>query len=268
MIQKDVTFSKNRVSLADVELIGGSARKTSPGRWLRRYLRPWGMLLTLSGSGAIRLGEAEAPLTEHTLAVYRPGHPHEFATPGPWEYIWFQFPLREHLAGMLNFEEVLPGLGVFTLGESEFHRIRTLLEFACDEEQGRPPNWRPALLALLEAALLLAVNTRPGENRIRRAAELLSRPQCRGVAEVAHACGMSESLLYSLFRREFGCPPWVFREQTLLRRGGALLLNSEMSLDEIAGELGMCDGYYFSNRFKKFTGLSPRLYRRRNGVTD
>ena len=34
------------------------------------------------------------------------------------------------------------------------------------------------------------------------------------------------------------------------------------SIDEIAEECGMCDRYYFSNRFKKLFGISPAAFRK------
>jgi AraC-like DNA-binding protein len=69
-------------------------------------------------------------------------------------------------------------------------------------------------------------------------------------------------MLYALFRQEMGCSPREYREQFLLRKSKTLLLNSTMGIDEIAETCGMCDRYYFSNRFKKLFGISPAAFRK------
>ena len=46
-----------------------------------------------------------------------------------------------------------------------------------------------------------------------------------------------------------------------------LLLSSDYSMQEVAERCGFADQSYFSNVFKKKTGLSPRKYKQSGGDT-
>ena len=51
-----------------------------------------------------------------------------------------------------------------------------------------------------------------------------------------------------------------------LRRAAGMLETMDLSVAEIAELAGMPDPYYFSTRFRKFTGVSPREYRKRRNA--
>jgi AraC-like DNA-binding protein len=48
-----------------------------------------------------------------------------------------------------------------------------------------------------------------------------------------------------------------------LRRAGELLALSRQTIAEIADEVGFANPFYFTLRFKKHTGESPRAFRLR-----
>ena len=62
-----------------------------------------------------------------------------------------------------------------------------------------------------------------------------------------------------------GCSPREYREQFFLRQGKKMLLNTDLSLENIAEACHMCDRYYISKRFKRLFGVSPWAFRKNAG---
>lgn len=84
-----------------------------------------------------------------------------------------------------------------------------------------------------------------------------------GLTEVAAALGYSPSYLSRLVTRHLGRS---LTEHVLGRRTEAakqLLANPQLSVGEVADQLGYSDPAHFSRAFMKATGLSPRVYRQR-----
>ena len=73
---------------------------------------------------------------------------------------------------------------------------------------------------------------------------------------------------YSMFRKKFlaytKMAPLEYQLALRLRRAANLLANSETPIAQIAKETGFLSPAYFSRFFRKGTGLSPALYRKRH----
>ncbi|MBS1369578.1 MAG: helix-turn-helix domain-containing protein [Lentisphaeria bacterium] len=83
--------------------------------------------------------------------------------------------------------------------------------------------------------------------------------------EIARHAAVSEATLYRLFRDGTGESPISRLNRIRIRHAGALLLNTRLSVSEIAAATGFTDSNYFSRCFRKFTGCSPRKFRETNG---
>ena len=79
---------------------------------------------------------------------------------------------------------------------------------------------------------------------------------------VADALGLSLERFRKRFTRLVGQPPRRYHTARLIDRACQLMQASDMSDKQIAHELGFCDEFYFSRRFKQITGESPRAFRR------
>ena len=78
--------------------------------------------------------------------------------------------------------------------------------------------------------------------------------------ELAAQQGMSYSGFRRLFKETTGHPPGEYFIEMKMNRAKQLLL-TDMSVQEIADQLGFDSVYYFSRQFKARTGKSPSAYR-------
>lgn len=91
-------------------------------------------------------------------------------------------------------------------------------------------------------------------------AETLLEESTHSIAQIAKLCGVSESGLRSRFKEAYGISPQQFRMNSKLDRAKRLLETTDLSVYQIAEQLGFYDEAYFCKMFRKYTGSSPRKY--------
>lgn len=84
--------------------------------------------------------------------------------------------------------------------------------------------------------------------------------------ELAKRLGISESSFRRLWHRYIKVPPHQYRSQILLREARRLLVESDWSISTISKRCGYDDPLYFSRKFKKEVGQSPKSYRQEHQV--
>ncbi len=84
--------------------------------------------------------------------------------------------------------------------------------------------------------------------------------------EVAGHVYLSKPYFSKLFKAEMGCNLMTYINKAKIEKSKALLLDSSLSIINVALAVGFEDQAYFSNVFKKFTGLSPGEYRSSRGA--
>lgn len=72
----------------------------------------------------------------------------------------------------------------------------------------------------------------------------------------------SQDYTLKLFKREFGITPYDYQIHQKMDISRKLLLNTNMSIREVAGSVGYTDQHYFSNLFYKKCGIRPSDYRK------
>lgn len=82
------------------------------------------------------------------------------------------------------------------------------------------------------------------------------------VSSYAKSVFMTPTGFLLKFKREYGQTPLQFICSCRLRKASDLLLNTNMSVGEIATACGFENAYYFSNFFKNQTNVSPSAYRK------
>lgn len=236
--------------------------------WNRRYLKQWGIMLSIDGAGTIASGKDALSVSKSDLLIYRPEVPLIFTSVKTWHYLWAHFDLREHIREELVFNDSIPGVVLLRM-PPKFYRtiLRDMLEAYTLESQRQPENWHALAYNLVENILIRASELNPSITKtpppLKQAIGLLSQPHFTlNMDEIARLCGMSRSKFYVAFKCEFGCSPRDYREDVLMHRARRLLENTNFSLGEIAAQLGIDDSYYFAARFKKTTGIPPGRFRK------
>ncbi|MNN31338.1 HTH-type transcriptional activator Btr [compost metagenome] len=76
---------------------------------------------------------------------------------------------------------------------------------------------------------------------------------------------ISVSTLRRIVHEYSGYPLNEYLHRLKMAEAKKILLNSDMSIQEISAALGYKDMFYFSKVFKRISGISPRNYRNRIG---
>lgn len=103
-------------------------------------------------------------------------------------------------------------------------------------------------------------------NRLQPAIEIM-KSEChirRSNDELASLCGLSKFYFIRFFKKNMELSPQEYYTKLIIDKSSNLLLNTNYSINEIAKLCGIDDALYFSKKFKKFMGMSPRAYRNNN----
>jgi len=83
------------------------------------------------------------------------------------------------------------------------------------------------------------------------------------VTQIAAEAGYSTDHFTRTFKKIMGCSPQQFLVNARITKARQLLLDSELSIKQLADQLGYCNAYFFSRQFKTIVGLTPSQYRNR-----
>ena len=81
------------------------------------------------------------------------------------------------------------------------------------------------------------------------------------VNDLCNAIGITQPYLYRIFRQELGLSPKQYILSCKLSEAKKLLINTELSISQIANSVGYENVLEFSKFFSKQTNLSPTAYR-------
>ena len=84
-----------------------------------------------------------------------------------------------------------------------------------------------------------------------------------GIQELLHSLGFSYAHLCRIFQGAFGLSPVEYRNTSRIEQAKALLRDTNITIAEIAYQVGFQDAGYFSRQFRKLTNLKPREARAR-----
>jgi AraC-like DNA-binding protein len=83
------------------------------------------------------------------------------------------------------------------------------------------------------------------------------------VTDLAHHSGLSPRQLNRKFNDAFGMSAQDFLTKTRIQTASDALLNTALSIAEIAQKFGFCDQSAFTQAFRKHTGITPLKFRKR-----
>ena len=88
------------------------------------------------------------------------------------------------------------------------------------------------------------------------------------VPELSRIADVSCSHFFALFKRATGQTPNSYFTRARMRRACKLLLETSLSVKEIAASLAYDDEFYFSRLFKSLHQLAPSYYRAQRGPSQ
>lgn len=107
------------------------------------------------------------------------------------------------------------------------------------------------------------------EPLMHQAAALMERGACEpdfSLQDIAGQCGLRASQLSTRFQAAYGMSPIRFATSVRLAKAAKLLVETDLTLDDIAERCGYQNAFYFSRVFSKQMKISPSLFRRANQV--
>ena len=128
-------------------------------------------------------------------------------------------------------------------------------------------NDRLRINSIYFSILYYATRTRMGGNQtdaIKRAVEAIENEwnQNEKMEKYAAMCKMSPSYFYREFREYAGMSPAKYRNYIRINVAKSDLLNTDMTVKEIALKVGFDDALYFSRIFRTITGMSPIAFKK------
>lgn len=249
------------------------------------------LVVVFGGTGThLAFGEKHKLTPGDVFLIGEPGPPHGFADTRKLALYNVLFERRKLADAMqsqgfpvlaeLGALELVPGGGVpLHLSAAELRKVMAILR-GMEHEQGQVRSFSE--LALTARFTLLAVELvrfkrrRPGSSRAaanilggERLTELLmlmtEHPEREfSRREMAERLCVSESTLQRIFRARTGFSPHDYLMKLRLKKAATLLLESELTVGEVANETGFADSNYFCRRFRRYAGASPLEFRKRN----
>ena len=99
--------------------------------------------------------------------------------------------------------------------------------------------------------------------QLRRVVEYLDAqlPRRVDLAHLAALAGLSQSHFSRAFKASTGLAPYRWQLDARIRRAQALLIDTRVSLDDVAEATGFADAVHFGRTFRKLTGATPAAWR-------
>lgn len=205
----------------------------------------------------------------HTFIIWEPRAPHLFGNvQRPWTHSWI------HCDGSSVVESfaasgIEPNRPVALSDDAVVKRYLP----AIYQEIQRHSDPDPMILSFLFAIWLREVERarHQTEGALSIPANLLSvkrfieshLSQPIRLDDLAAQALISSSRLSAQFKRHFNTSPIDYVLRLRLRRASHLLLDRNLTMSQVARQVGFSDPFYFSRQFKKHYGLNPTAYRRR-----
>jgi AraC family transcriptional regulator of arabinose operon len=231
----------------------------------------WLLIHTVGGCGRIIAPGGECLATPGTSVLYPAGCPHDYGiAPGEslWDIQWAHFLPRDGWERLLAWPTPTLGPGIMTVSGETRDQVEQLLGIMIASASGPWPGDQELALSTIEVAMRLYDRGNTGHGaaidpRIRDAMDAIATQPLLSLdlARLARVAGISTSRFAHLFREHARMSPGRWAELVRLRRAATLLLATADGVAEIATAVGFSDPLYFSTRFRRHFGLSPRAYR-------
>ena len=229
-----------------------------------RTIPTWELIVVRSGTLEMFEDDRTFSIGPGGYLLLRPGHRHGGSAPfrSGLSFYWVHFHLRRHRGGD---RLVVPQCGYPRRVDHVIELFRRLL----DEQEG---NWcvpHVGELLLAQCFCELACGDadpeqNPGSQLAWHARKCIAEQYddpALSTAVIAAELQCNSDYLGRLYQRTFGCSIVAAIRQLRLRRARRLLMDSAMTIEQIARSCGYRQGDYFRRVFHQAAGQSPRAFR-------
>ena len=225
----------------------------------------YGGLYVISGTGRYVDAETgrEYPVYPGCILQRMPGKRHHTFIDEDSGWLEFYFCGGAHVFDMLVKMKLVTDEPIFYAGESMeiFTRLTKYYDLFSRTDNDRSPE-----LLFEFQKLLCYLNTyrteQSPDSGMREICDILQKNYRVGIPleDIAAQCAMSYENLRKKFRVALGCSISQYLIDLRINKSKDMLLSENMSIQEVAAELGYCDTYAFCHQFKQRVGVSPGKY--------
>jgi AraC family transcriptional regulator, arabinose operon regulatory protein len=225
-------------------------------------MRDWLLFLTLDGEGYIRTPGGEKTAAPGEVALLRSGVPHQYGTrPGQvWNFMWIHIP-EQHNITYLPMEEV----SIYRMdSEPMSRRMQQAFQNVLHDSRERHGLWQELCENSVREILLLMSNRHRSrlDSRIETVLHILSDRMSEPIRieELAASVRLSASRLSHLYKEGLGESILTTLNRMRIRQAALLIRQANRTATQAALDVGFQNYNHFAALFRKYMGVSPRVY--------
>ncbi len=243
-------------------------------------------LLVQAGELTVHLPDETLVMREGDVAIFGSSEPHSTyqSAPGQLTQTVLQLDLQKHVdqstvSNLKYFSEVLRPLSklnyIFRDNPEARRQARDYILMIYEEMLRKKPGYELAVSALIKNMLLILLrnddrqqlqsNEDPLLERVMPALIYIDRNLSNKIMiqDVARQVNMSYYYFVKLFKRALGMSFTDYVNFKRIKRAEQLLLTEDMSVVEVAEQVGIFNLGHFYEMFKRINGCSPRQFKNR-----
>jgi AraC-like DNA-binding protein len=257
----------------DLAVVCGGREKCAPDFNLDRSNYPFNFIkYTVRGKGVVASNTMTSPLQSGSLSGFCAGVPHHYeaAPEEPMEHIFLTF-LGSESKDLMQ-KSGLRKRGVITVHDP----VETLMLFEAILHAGMVKQPFSQTICCYYLRILLLRQAASDHASKTHSVSFTTFNKCKNyidrhfsenicMSDVAEVCDINVKYMASLFKRYSDNTPHEYLMKIKLNKAANMLLNTSLTIKNIAGQIGLLDQYHFSRNFKQYYGLSPKRYRQIHG---
>lgn len=229
----------------------------------------------VGGEGQFQINDRIFPVKAHQLVVVNPNILHT-------EVSFEAHPLEYIVIGIEGLELTIPGTDeerycIYTFPAE--NNVLACMQAILREMHDREPEYQTVCQAYMEIIMVqLMRNASVSVTQVH--SRFPTNRQCASVRhyidqhykenltldQLSEKVSINKYYMSHAFKREYGISPINYLISCRIREGKRLLVETDLSLSQIANVLGFSSSSYFSQSFRNAEGLSPTEYRKANQV--
>lgn len=232
------------------------------------------VLLLIEGTCIQYAGSDRYHMSAGDLAIAKPGQSHEIIGDGSSN--WRYFCLAFYTSNLPDIDQVFEQSNIVHLTE-----CNSLIQICrrIQEESRQSRIGMTNMIQSLVTEFIIDLGRRIGGSQKKQALHSYSHEVVSArvyieqnsrhdlsINEIARAACVSPAYLAKRFKDEMHISIHQYVKQLLMQRSADLLENKDLSISEIAEQLGFPSIHYFSSSFKNYWKMTPSQYRNSRGT--